>query len=170
MENQKFYLYIVSALISAALTAFFLNSGLEYKGIAAAVTSLAALKLVQNADREASRQGRTRKIKVSTSVVKPLYEIIILYAALTSAAVSKELAVAVLGSVLLIQLIRSELVNQLRQTVRPQIGQDIRISVAAATYIMSTINPFYIFYGMAIVGFLAAYDLVDLLYRSLNQR
>lgn len=173
MRNQQFYGYTVLSLISAVLTAILIQNLSGYLGVAAGITALGALTFYELAERKASRTGKTGKMKVTSSFIGPFYELIILVPLLvklisldTSNISFHFLGFSVLGSVLLAQLVEEKLLNKLRKTVKPQLGQQIRIGTIILALFLSSFNPFYIFYGMCIVGLTASYDLFDVIYRS----
>lgn len=173
MRNQRFYGYTTLSVILAALTAVLIQNLSGYLGIIAGITALGALGFYELAERKASRTGKDQKMKVTAAFTKPFYELVILVPLLvklisldTSNVSFHYLGFSVIGAVLLTQLIEEKMVNRLRKTVKPQLGQKIRLSTVVLTLFLSTLNPFYIFYGMWIVGLTAAYDLFDIIYRS----
>ena len=166
MENQEFYLYTALSLISGALAPLaYLNFD---SGLFAGASSLAALGFFELALNHANSTGKTDRIKIALSTVKPIYEILVLLAITTSSFVPPLLGFAVISGVLLSQVLRHSLTNQLRQSIKPQLGQRFRVGVAGITYIMASANPFYVFYGAAVIGAIALYDVIYILYRALE--
>jgi len=173
VRNQLFYGYTALSVISAALTAVLIQNLSGYLGLAAGITALGALGLYELAERRASRTGKNPKMKVISSFMKPFYELVILVpllVTLISLDVSnflfQYLSFSVIGAVLLTQLVKEKMVNRLRKTFKPKLGQKIRLGTVILTLFLSSLNPFYIFYGVWIVGLTAAYDLFDIIYRS----
>lgn len=168
MRNPYFYLYTALSLVSAAATFMVSREPASYTGIAAGVAAAASYGFFELAERQASSLGKTRGIKIALSFTKPVYEILVLSAALLSGIVPQYLAVSVIGIVLLTQLFQEKMLARLQQNLDPRIGQPARIGAVVLTFLLSTLNQFYIFYGMWIIGVMAAYDLADILYRSIQ--
>lgn len=175
MRNQRFYGYTGLSIILAALTAVITQNLSGYLGFAAGITALGSLGFYEMAERKASRTGKDRKMKVTSSFTKPFYELVILIPLLvtlisldTSNISFPYLGFSVISAVLLAQLVEEKTVNQLRKNVKPQLGQKVRLGAVVLTLFLSTLNPFYVFYGMWIVGLTAAYDLFDIIYRSIQ--
>ena len=176
MRNQRFYGYIALTILSAALTAFLVQNLSGYLGIAAGITALGSFVFYELAERKVSRTGKDRKMKITSSFTEPFYEILILapilvnLISLDSSNISFQyLAFSVLGVVLLAQLVEEKMINRLKKSVKPSLGQKIRLSTTVMTLFLSALNPFYIFYGMLIVGLTAAYDLFDIIYRVVHE-
>lgn len=173
MRNQRFYGYTALSLILAVLTAVLIHNLSDYLGMAAGITAIGALGSYELAERKSSRTGKDRYMKITSLFTKPFYEIIILVPILvklisldTSNISFQYLGFSVIGVVLLTQLIEEKMINRLRKSVKPRLGQKIRIGTVVLTLFLSSLNQFYIFYGMWIVGLTAAYDLLDTIYRS----
>lgn len=159
-------------ILSAALTAFLVQNLSTYLGIAAGITALGSLVFYELAERKASRTGKDRKMKIVSSFTEPFYEILILVPVLvnlisldSSSLLFQYLAFSVIGIVILAQLVEEKMINRLKKSVKPKLGQKVRLSTTAMTLFLSALNPFYIFYGMLIVGLTAAYDLFGIIYR-----
>jgi arginine exporter protein ArgO len=112
-------------------------------------------------------------MKILSSITEPLYELIILIPVIISL-ISLDstnlyfqyLGVSVLGLVIFNQLVEQKLINKLRKTIKPKFGQYVRISTLALTLFLTFLNPFYVFYGIWIIGLISAYDLLEMIYRS----
>lgn len=173
MRNQRFYGYTALSIVSAVLTAVLIQNLSGYLGVVAGLTALGALGFYELAERKASRTGKDRNMKITSSLTQPLYELVILVPLLVklvnldlSNPMFQYLGFSVISSVLLIQLTEEKMINKLRKNLKPKFGQQVRISTIVLTLFLSVLNSFYIFYGMAIVGISTAYDLFDIIYRS----
>lgn len=168
MKNQRFYLYAVLSILSSVTTALLLHSLPRYGSITAGLTALAALGFSELAEKQAKRYGKTRNIKASLSIIKPLYEILILIGTLSLSVVTNYLAVFTAATVLFSQLTQEKMVNKLRQTIQPRLGQKLRVGITSLTIFLSSINSYYLFYGMWVVGGMAVYDILYIIYRSIR--
>jgi arginine exporter protein ArgO len=173
VRNSRFYIYVVLALISAVTTAALAQNLSGHIGLIAGLTTLNAAAFFEMAERKASRTGKNSEMKILSSITEPLYELIILIPVIISL-ISLDstnlyfqyLGVSVLGLVIFNQLVKQKLINKLRKTIKPKFGQYVRISTLALTLFLTFLNPFYIFYGIWIIGLISAYDLLEMIYRS----
>lgn len=176
MRNRRFYGYTALSLILAVITAVLIQNLSNYLGLAAGITAIGALGFYELSERKASRTGKDRNMKIASLFTKPFYEIIILVSIMvslisldTSNLSFQYLGLSVIGAVLLTQLIEEKMINRLRTSVKPRLGQKIRVGTIVLTLFLSSLNQFYIFYGMLIVGLTAAYDVLDIIYRSIRK-
>jgi uncharacterized membrane protein len=173
VRSQRFYSYTALSIILAALTAALIHNLSGYLGLVAGTTALGSLGFYELAERKASRTGKDRKMKITDSFTKPFYELLILIPMLVtlisldlSNSSFQYLGFSVLSVVIFSQLVEEKTINRLRKTIRPQLGQKIRIGAIVLTLFLSVMNQFYIFYGLWIIGLTAVYDIFDIIYRS----
>jgi hypothetical protein len=169
VKNRRFYSYIALSILLAAATAVLIQNLSFHTGLIAGITAFASLGFYELSEKQANRTGKNQKIKISLSLSKPFYEILILCGVSVANIIPAYLAVSVISAVMLSQLLRETTINQLRKNIPPRFGQRIRVLLTALTISLSVFNPFYLFYGMWLIGGLAAYDLLDIIYRSLRE-
>lgn len=175
MRNNRFYTYIVLTLISALISAALAQNLSGVTGLIAGFTTLTAVGFFEIAERKANRTGKNIEMKVISSITEPLYELIILIPVVVSL-ISLDstnlyfqyLGISVLGLVIFNQLIKEKLINELRKTLKPKFGQYVRVSTLGLTLFLTFLNPFYVFYGIWIIGVISVYDLLEMVYRSIG--
>lgn len=166
MENNRFWTFLVLALAAAEVSMAASIQQITYTGIVAGAAGFVALGAKHLTEQEAVEKGKNNRMKIGLLLMTPLVEVMILFGAALNRLIPKYMAVAAVGIVLLQGFIREGLVNKLRKSLPPRIGEDNRIAVISVTLLLTHFNSYFLVYGIMLVIGMAAFDTADLLYRG----
>ena len=176
MRNQRFYIYTVFSVLTAFLSGILISDFLISSRIGSLMAVIVSFILYELAERTASRSSKDKFMKATLASVKPFYELVILIPVIvtlisidTSSLLFQYLGISTVGAILLSQIVEEKTVNKMRRTVRPRLGQKVRMGTIIITLIFSVSNDFYIFYGILLLFLSALYDLVYMLAGSVQK-
>jgi len=132
------------------------------------LTAITSLILYRSAEKTSNIHGRTQKIKTINSIIPNLIE----YTALLTTAIHTTQPIILLTAVTTIGLstnIKKEIKNSTNKE-KTIFGRKERVTVLATALIATTLNQYFLIYGIAVLTSLTLIDLVYSLYKTTTQK
>lgn len=166
MDN-RFELYLGLSLASAALAGAAIIETGTATAVAAATLTFASMGLYAKAEEAANQTGKTGSVKLGTDITPFITEILLIGAAASTSMVPKAVGIATISTVAMLEVAKLAVVADMRKVLTPTISRNWRLIIIGVTFLLSAQNTLYLFYGIAAVAAVAAYNLLDLVYRAL---
>ncbi len=167
VKRTSFYLSVTGAVLLALVSASVLTTELAYKALLAAALGFTAFLLMKYADRSSRKTGRDDRMKTTFISASILYELLLFLGVASTAVITEnpEIGFIALAGIALAESLDLELTQQLKSTVSQDLGRNARVLVLVASTAAYHFQPYYLFYGVALVFLIAAYDSLRLIHQ-----
>jgi|GEM_PF-4425099 len=162
MEDNNFLVYAAASVILSVLSVLTLFYA-PFEGIFAGAFALLVLVSWRLAVSKSKVQSKTSTMKILLFLTPPIHEAVLLAGVSLSPIIPDFLKVLTVGVVLMAYLVRIGLVKELRETVKPSIGRELRLTILSAGLILSYFNVYFLFYSFILVVLMAVYDILTML-------
>jgi len=170
MERRLFNGLTALSLIFGAVSAAILIADPGSMRLTAALTGLSGYLLLGYARDNSVSLPNLSQVKVELNLAENLFELLLLGSLLISGPVPKELAVAVLTSLLVLKLTTEQLAHRLKMSLETGLGVSWRVYTLIGLIAVSSFNEYFLFYGAFVYLAVIVYDIGNVLYQFYEKR
>lgn len=165
MQVDKIPVLAAISVLAGSLPLAAFGLGLSYGGLIAGISTISFIFIFKKLEREILATGARTQVKAAKDLIETFSLFAIITAGLIPSIIPAKLALVTIAFMGMAKVYQRQLSSRFRQSYEFKIGENIWLTVAGLTYVLSTLHQNYLFYGMFILALMVLYDFVELLRR-----
>jgi len=163
VKNSKHYVYTSLLIVFATASALFNFEQMYISGSALIIGCLGIDELIKR-----QRVSRTERMKLFSSLVKPIYQLIILSGLVLNSLIPRYIVLFVVAAKLLEMYIAESVFHITKQSIAPVFTERNWVLLAGLIAATSVYASDALFWGSLVLGGLSLYNLAKIFYRALR--